>query len=126
LHITRQGDIVRRYSKFLFYLLACLILIFVALSYIGPRVINSASIKEKIVTAASQQLGGDVMFKEIALSLFPRPHADIYEGTVAIPGRASGAIESLTIYPRILPLLKGNFQMIKHQRPLHLQIFRRA
>jgi hypothetical protein len=101
------------YKKIAVSVFGLLIVLLVAVVYIAPRIINSDSVKEKIVTAASQKLGGDIAFQKIALSLFPRPHADIYEGTVAIPGKASGTVESLTVYPRILPLIMGNLQIAK-------------
>jgi hypothetical protein len=101
------------YKKIAFGILGLLIILFVAAASIAPRVINSASVKEKIITTASQQLDGDVTFQKITVSLFPRPHADINEGTVAIPGKAEGKVSSLTVYPRILPLLWGNLQIAK-------------
>ena len=72
------------YKKIAFGILGLLIILFVAAASIAPRVINSASVKEKIITTASQQLDGDVTFQKITVSLFPRPHAELHLITAAV------------------------------------------
>ena len=41
------------------------------------------------------------------LHYWPRPHVEIREAKVDIPGTATGTIRSLVVYPRIVPLLWG-------------------
>jgi hypothetical protein len=87
-----------------------LVLLFIFLLLL-PRLVNLEPINEKIVAAISQKVGGQLEFQRIDLSFFPRPRVMIHQGSVSIPGKVAGTLESLTIYPKILPLLRGRVRM---------------
>ena len=67
--------------------------------------------REKILATISQQVGGDVEFERVDLTLFPRPRVVIYRGNLFIPGKVTGTLESLTMYLKILPLLTGKVRI---------------
>ncbi|HAK60094.1 MAG TPA: hypothetical protein DCO77_06890 [Nitrospiraceae bacterium] len=88
----------------------CIVLLLL-LSLLATAIVNSGSVKDKIQTFASQQLGGDVRFREIDLSLFPRPRVAIQQLNLSFPDATSGAIEVIIVYPKVLPLLIGRLRL---------------
>jgi len=104
----------------------CLLL---ALLVLAPKLINLEPIREKVLASFSEKLGGQVEYKGIDLSILPRPRLVLHKGSLSIPGQITGTLESLAIYPQVLPLLKGqvriskiqavapDFKMILPQRP---------
>lgn len=74
---------------------------------LAPAFINSPKTKESIRAAMSREAGGEVTFQRLDFSLFPRPHAVVRRLVISIPKRLAGSVESLSVYPRIFPLLKG-------------------
>lgn len=75
---------------------------------LAPRLINTETVREKVLAAFSENLGGQVEYKKIGLSFLPRPHLVLYKVSLSIPGKITGTLKSLTLYPEILPFLKGN------------------
>ncbi len=97
--------VLRALGAFLCLLLALLVL--------APRLINLEPIKEKVLASFSQKLGGQVEYQRIGISILPRPCLVLHEGNLSIPGKITGTMESLTIYPKVLPLLKGQVRISK-------------
>ncbi len=91
--------------------IGALLVLLLILLLLLPTFINLEPIKEKIVANLSQKIGGELKFQRVDLSFFPRPRVMIHQGSVSIPGKVAGTLESLTIYPKILPLLRGRVRM---------------
>ena len=85
-------------------------LIVVSLNYLASTFINLESVKTDLHTAISQKVGGEVEYESVDLTIFPLPHAVFRQGTISIPGTASGSMESLSVYPKILPLFTGKLK----------------
>ncbi|MCJ7595116.1 MAG: AsmA family protein, partial [Desulfobacterales bacterium] len=79
----------------------------------APRVINLEPIRGRVVSALSKEVGGEVTFERVRLSFFPRPSVEIQKARLSVPGKIQGTLTSVTVYPRILPLLKGQIQISK-------------
>ena len=88
-----------------------LLLILLALYFLIPRLVDLNSIREKIKTGISQKIAGTVDFQKMEVSLFPRPRILINQARFSFPGTAEGTIDSLNIYPHILPLLSGKVRI---------------
>ena len=102
-------------KKFKRILIWCTVIIIVLLSatyFFAPKLINSELLKGKIETIASQKVKGDVQFQSLNLSIFPRPHLIIHQGSISTT-EAIGTVGSLSIYPELLPLLTGKLQIRK-------------
>ena len=76
-----------------------------------PRFINLGPIREKILADISQAVGGHVECERFDLSFLPRPHVTIYQARLSIPAKVSGNLASVTIYPRIPPILLGKVRL---------------
>jgi hypothetical protein len=81
------------------------------LIFLLPRIINLEPIRQTIIARISEEVGGELKYRSIDLSFFPRPGAIIHQASLSIPGKVAGTLKSLKIYPRILPLLRGRVRM---------------
>jgi hypothetical protein len=84
-----------------------------------PSFISLEPVREKIRAAISQKVKGDVEYEELDLSFLPRPRVVFHKGSLSIPGKVAGTLESLTVYPKILPLLRGRvgISMLRVEAP---------
>ncbi|MDY6990406.1 MAG: AsmA-like C-terminal domain-containing protein [Thermodesulfobacteriota bacterium] len=93
--------------------LGALFVLLVVVALALPRFINLSPVKEKILVNISQAVGGEVACERVALSLLPRPRVLVHEGSISIPGRLAGSVEAVTVYPKILPLLRADLRLAK-------------
>ena len=84
-------------------LLLCLLLLS------APLIINLDSVHKKIEARFHQETGGQGTFQNLDLFFYPMPHAVIRGGAVSFHGRESLRFKTLTVYPKLLPMLKGEF-----------------
>jgi len=91
--------------------LGVLCIFLVGLIALLPTLINLGPIREKILADISQTVGGQVVCERFGLSFLPRPHVTIQQASLSIPGKVSGNLASLTMYPRIPPLLLGKVRL---------------
>ena len=75
--------------------------------------INSASVKGSIEAVVSKRLGGTVAYEKLDISLLPRPHVSISKLNIRYPKTFRGTLQSLSIYPQILPLFSGKLRFAK-------------
>ena len=80
--------------------------VFVAKKYINPELI-----KGKILSTLSEKVGGDAEFEDIRVEFFYLPHVVLTGGHVSVPDKLEASFESLTVYPKLLPLLKGKVKL---------------
>jgi len=94
-------------------IIAVLILLTGALILMGTRLVNSDSVKREIVGHFSRMTGGQVNFAHADFSFFPQLHVVIRGVGLSITGRVSADIESLTVYPKVWPLLIGRVEIAR-------------
>jgi AsmA-like C-terminal region len=90
--------------------LFCIALVFILVLF-SDNLINQKPVVEKIQAKASSAINGKVTFQRLGVSFFPRPQLLVQQCRFFIPEQASGTIASVTISPKILPLLEGKFQL---------------
>ena len=76
----------------------------------APRLINLKGIHDDIVARIHRETGGQGSFEKLDLFFFPRPHAVIHKGKLSFPEQESLSFKTLSVYPMLLPLLKGEFR----------------
>ncbi len=74
-------------------------------------VINIEPVKTEVVNIFSEKTGGQLAYEKARISFFPRSRIILYSVNFSIPEKASGTVDSLTLYPRLLSLLKGTVQI---------------
>ena len=87
------------------------LLILCALLLAAPLLINLDRMHRDIETRFRRETGGQCSFGKMALSFFPRPHAVVHQGNFSFPGRKSLTFKSASVYPELLPILKGEFRL---------------
>jgi hypothetical protein len=113
---------MRKSRKILFVLVSlsgiflCLLIILVAVT---PRLINLDTVKEKIKSQYAKDIGGQIEYQYLNLTLFPRPHVVISDVNFTTPDNVDGTIESLEVFPKILPLFTGDLEigMLRSRSP---------
>ena len=103
---------MKRMKITLFWCAGILAVILLIAQYVVPKLMNSDLLKSGIETALAEEIGGDVSFREIELTVIPRPHAAIHKGSVNTE-TVRGTLKSLHLYPRFFPLLIGKLRISK-------------
>jgi hypothetical protein len=111
---------IRRKIIFVLVSLAGIFLgLLIILVVITPRLINLEAVKEKIKSQYARDTGGQIEYQYLNLALFPRPHVVISDINFTMPDNVDGTVESLDLYPKILPLFTGDLQigMLRSRSP---------
>ncbi len=101
----------KKISLWITGILGALLVLLLAFLLLFPRLVNLEPIKETVLARISEKTEGKVTFQRLELAFFPRPHALIHQAGVSIPGKFDGTIESLALYLKVLPLLKGQLSL---------------
>lgn len=94
-------------------LLSCGVLLVVLLvgAFVVPGLIGLPRLRAQITTVLSEKMGGQVTCAALRLSVVPSPAAVLTSVVVSIPGKVDAKVASVTVFPRLLPLLRGNFEL---------------
>ena len=90
-----------------------LIILFIALAFIVPRIVDSAWLKETIRTEVAKQVYGELEFKKAKLAILPVPSVSLQQISLTIPETVQIHLDILTVYPKLLPLLVGDISISK-------------
>ena len=94
----------------------CLLII---LLIVTPQLINLDTVKEKVKSQYAKNVGGQIEYEYLKLIVLPRPRVAISKVKFTMPDNVDGTLESLDIYPKILPLFTGNLRiaMLRSRSP---------
>ncbi len=87
---------------------AFLFVLLLAVAFIVPRVVDSAWLKETIQAEVAKQIDGDLDFQKAELFILPHPAMSLKQITLAVPDKVKVSLDTLKVYPKLLPLLTGN------------------
>jgi hypothetical protein len=104
-------NIRNRITAWLLTIAVFLMTLLLVSALLAPRLIHLETVKELIEEKFSQDMGITIAYQRLDLSYFPRPHVVIQGVTFSIPTDVTGEMPSLRIYPKILPLFRGKFQI---------------
>jgi len=105
---------LKRVKKVSVWLSAALLIIIILIGtafFVASKLIQKDSMKEKIHTLISNKVGGEVRYESMNLYFFHWPHVVIKEGEFSVPQKFNGRFDTIIVYPKILPLLYGNFEL---------------
>ena len=103
-------------KKIFVWTFGCLVVLVIFLSIFilfSDKIINQPSIKNRIQSEISQAIGGRFELQRLGLAIFPQPNLMILRVGFSIPKTAQGTLASLTIYPKLGPLLFTKLQIAK-------------
>lgn len=86
-------------------------LLFVGLTYLATRLINQDAVKDRIETTVSRDLGGQIRYERVGLTILPRPQVVITNPSITVPGSLEAKSKSLKVTFELLPLLVGNARL---------------
>lgn len=101
---------VKKVSIWLSVSLGIIIILLAGAVFVASKIVQKDSVKEKIHTLISKKVGGEVKYESINLYFF-WPHVVIENGEFSVPEKYSGSFDSIVVYPKILPLLFGDFEL---------------
>ena len=78
-----------------------------------PLFIKTAPIEHKIRSLVAKHTGDAVTLQRIDISLLPRPRLIVRTVGISFPGMVMGTLESVHIYPELLPLFRGRIHIAK-------------
>ena len=90
-----------------------LLLVLFALTVIAPRVVDTAWLKATIKTTVAKHIAGEFDFQEADLVILPYPAVSLHQVSLSIPATALIQLETLKVYPQLLPLLIGKINLAK-------------
>ena len=105
---------MRKRRKILFALISLagiFLCVLVILLVATPRLINLETVKKEIQSRFAGDIGGEIEYQRLDLAFFPRPHVVISEVDFTMPDHINGTVDSLKVYPKILPLFTGELQI---------------
>jgi len=103
----------KRITAWLLTIAVFLMTLLLISALLAPRLIHLETVKKLVEEKFSQGTGGTITYQQLDLSYFPRPHVAIHGITFSIPTDVSGEMPTLRIYPKILPLIWGKFQIAR-------------
>jgi hypothetical protein len=77
---------------------------------IAPRLTDLETVRSGVQEMFAQEIGGEINYRQIELSYFPRPHIIVYKTKISLSKTFTVNIHLLKIYPKIWPLLRGRIQ----------------
>ena len=80
---------------------------------LAPWFIKTAPIENKIRSLVAKHTGDTVTLQRIDISLLPRPRLIVRKVGISFRGTVTGTMESVHIYPELLPLLRGRIYIAK-------------
>lgn len=102
---------IKKFSIWLSVSLGIIVILIAGAFFVASKLIQKDSMKEKIHAIISKKVGGEVKYESMNLYLFHWPHFVVKNGEISIPDKLNGSFDTLVIYPKILPLLLGNFEL---------------
>jgi uncharacterized protein involved in outer membrane biogenesis len=85
-----------------------LLVVLLALAVIVPRLVDSSWLKEMIQTEVAKQIEWNFDFQKAELSILPSPSVALKQVSLNIPETAQLNLDTIRVYPKLLPLLIGN------------------
>ncbi|MBW2436958.1 MAG: hypothetical protein JRF29_06750, partial [Deltaproteobacteria bacterium] len=98
----------------------CLLII---LLIVTPQLINLETVKQEVKRVYAEDLGGQIEYQRLNMAFFPRPHIVITDVRFTVPDNVQGTVDSLKVYPKILPLFTGDLEIgVVHSRSPEITI----
>jgi uncharacterized protein involved in outer membrane biogenesis len=93
--------------------LGMILILSIALYFSAARLINTDTVKDKLRVYFLEKTGAVVGYGTSEIHLFPLPEIIFHKVDIVIPDEAQGTVESLGVYPGLLPLLRGDLAIAR-------------
>src|SRR5687768_7103238 len=93
------------------YVLGAVALLAALVVLLAPLAVDRPAVRAEIQRRVGQALEGQVSWEALEIGLFPAPHGVLRRVRVEMPGRASAAADTVRVYLRLWPLLRGRAEI---------------
>ena len=83
----------------------------VVIMIVGPQLINLEMVRENIENTLSNEISGEIRYRRLDLSYFPRPHVVVQKVEIVIPDSFTIKMHRMKVYPKIWPLFLGRIKV---------------
>ncbi len=101
----------RKITRWLIRILVVFTMLIVVVMLVTPRLINLDMVRNQIKYRIARDVGAEIKYRKMELAYLPRPHIVIHKPEVRIPDSFTIKVHRMRVYPRIMPLFKGNLQL---------------
>ena len=92
--------------------LSCIVMALLLTAALSTNLLaNREMVKSFIVTKTAQATGGTLVYDRLDISFLPMPHLKARDIHLRRPGAFEVYADELSVYPRILPILKGQISI---------------
>jgi len=101
---------MRKSSKIYIWLIRILVvstMLIVLVLVLTPQLINLDTVRSQIRERISRDIGGEIKYRQMVLSYFPRPHIVIHRAELRIPDSFTIKVQRIKLFPKFGSLLKG-------------------
>jgi hypothetical protein len=103
----------KRIGVWLVGIAALFSILFFSLNSILSRTTLPAELKETLLAKLCEESACQADFEKLEILLLPTPHAVASNVRITLPGRLSGTLESLSLFPKIVPLFTGHIVLAR-------------
>ena len=104
---------VKRHHLWLAAILGMLMILLGLFLLIVPHMLSEGSLKQKTIAVAQAKLGGQLEYQNVTIRLWPRPGLVVNAGRWKISEAIVASVDTITVYPRLFPLLIGNLKLAR-------------
>lgn len=103
----------RKVSVLLVGGLGLIVILAVVSLLLVKRLVSPERVREDLRAYLSLKIGGTVEFGGVEINFIPGPHVVLRGGKFSVPGKMEGSFETLIVYPKVLPLLRGRVEVAR-------------
>ncbi len=101
----------RKITRWMVRIMVVFTMIIVLVMVVTPRMINLEMVRNQIRYRMARDVGAEIKYRKMVLAYLPRPHIVIHRSEIRIPESFTIKVLRMRVYPKILPLFKGNLQV---------------
>ncbi len=76
-----------------------------------PQLVNFEAVKQGILDTVSRETGSQLTYSRVEILYLPRPTVTLDQVTLSMRGDFKCTLSALRVYPKVLPLLKGQIRL---------------
>jgi uncharacterized protein involved in outer membrane biogenesis len=104
-------NLIRSTMRKLAWIVGILVILVLAAHFLLPFVVNTSSLRARILSIAADQVGGQADFQVLKPALLPLPHAIVFQGRIHRPGALDMRFAKGVVYFQFWPLLHGRLKI---------------
>ena len=101
--------------RYLVALAVVILILGISLNFLLPRFLGDAVNREKIIALIAEKVPGTFDIRDAEMVWFPLPRLIVHQARLTIPGKFEGTVETIRVFLKVVPLLKGDVKLSRLQ-----------